>query len=324
MKILIVCSKNAGYISPFVTEQAKALMQQGVEIDYSPIIGKGFWGYLKNYFSLKNKIKSFKPDLIHAHYGLSGALAVIQRMVPVVITFHDGETHTIVANIISSTASLFAVHNIYVAQHIYDRCYFKNKIKYTILACGIDFQNIEITEKTEALNETGLDKNKKHIIFGGAFDNLRKNYPLVKEAVALLPELDIHVIEMKGLNRVQISKLMCAADLFILPSKSEGSPQALKEAMACNCPIVATDIADIKYLFGKLEGCYLCSYDPKVVAKKIKLAFDFNNRTKGRDRIIELGLDDETVAKRILEIYGRLVPQAPKGDVKTQYVAQNP
>jgi len=303
MKVLIVCSKNAGYISPFVTEQANALMQQGVEIEYAPIVGKGILGYLKNYFSLVKKIKEYKPDLVHAHYGLSGALAVIQRIVPVVITFHDGETHTTVANLISSTASLFAVHSIYVAQHIYDKCFFKRKSNFTIMPCGVDIKNILVTVKSIALEETGLDKNKKHIVFGGAFANLRKNYPLVKEAIALLPEIDIHVIEMRNLNREQISKLMCASDLFILPSKSEGSPQALKEAMACNCPIVATDIADIKHLFGNLDGCYLCTFEAQDVANKIKLAFDFNQRTQGRKRIVELGLDDETVAKRIFEIY---------------------
>ncbi len=307
MRVLIVCSKNSGKISAFVTEQANALIQLGVEIDYFTIIGKGLLGYLRNLSALKNKIGVFKPDLIHAHYGLSGALAVLQREIPVVITFHNGETLTRSSNLISSLASLFSTYNIYVAQHIYDKCFFKQTSNYSILPCGIDLGNINIVDKEAAISQMKLDTAKKHILFGGAFENLRKNYPLVKKALVLLNRDDINVIEMKGLNRDQINKLMSACDLFILPTKSEGSPQALKEAMACNCPIVATDVADIKYLTEGVSGCYITSFDPQDVADKIVDALKFGQRTEGRTRIIQLGLDEVTVAKRLLRIYKEIL-----------------
>ena len=303
MKVLIVSSKNSGKLSAFVTEQATTLQNLGVEIDYYSIIGKGLIGYLKNITAYINKINEFKPDLIHAHYGLSGALAVLQSNIPVVITFHDGETHSKGVNFISSLASMRAVFNIYVAQHIYDQCIFKRKSNYTILPCGVDSKNIIITEKLTAANEMGLPTDKKYILFGGAFSDLRKNYPLLKESIALLNRNDINVIEMRGLNRAQITKLMCGCDVFALPTKREGSPQALKEAMACNCPIIATDVADIKYIMGEIDGTYITSFDPKDVADKITQALEFGKRTNGRQRIIDLGLDDETVAKRIFEIY---------------------
>ncbi len=306
MKILIVCSKNFGYISPFIIEQANALIKLGIEVEYSPIVGKGILGYLKNYYSLLKKIRSFKPDLVHAHYGLSGALAVLQRKVPVVITFHNGETLSKSANFISSLSSLLAEHTIYVAQHIYDLCYFKKKKAYSILACGVDVDNIKVINKETGILESKLNNQKKYIIFGGSFNNLRKNYPLLQDALSLLKRNDIEVIEMKGLNRAQITNLMCACDLFILPTKSEGSPQALKEAMACNCPIVATDVADIKHLLGDLEGCYITSFDPKDVSESITKALEFDKRTEGRKRIFELGLDSKTVALKILEIYKSL------------------
>ena len=131
----------------------------------------------------------------------------------------------------------------------------------------------------------------------------KENYPLLKEGIDLLKRDDIEVLEMKGLSRLQISKILSACDLFALPTKSEGSPQALKEAMACNCPIIATDVADIKHLLGDLDGHYLCSFDPNDVAEKLKLALSFNKRTNGRERIIELGLTNDLVAKRLVEIY---------------------
>ena len=100
---------------------------------------------------------------------------------------------------------------------------------------------------------------------------------------------------------------MCACDVFALPTKSEGSPQALKEAMACNCPIVATDVADIRYLLGDVDGHYICSFEAKDVAGKIADAFSYGKRTNGRQRIIDLGLTNDLVAKRLISIYEEVV-----------------
>ena len=100
---------------------------------------------------------------------------------------------------------------------------------------------------------------------------------------------------------------MCACDLFALPTKSEGSPQALKEAMACNCPIVATDVADIKHLLGDIEGHYICNFDPDVVAMQVAKALDFGKRTNGRKRVIDLGLTNDLVAKKLVAIYKKVL-----------------
>lgn len=80
--------------------------------------------------------------------------------------------------------------------------------------------------------------------------------------------------------------------------------------MACNCPIVSTDVGDIREVIGNTEGCYLCSFDPEDVADKIRQALIFSQtkgRTNGRERIIELGLDNISVAKKILELYEKVV-----------------
>ena len=94
MKVLIVASYNTGSFSPFVVEQMQALCQQGIEIDTYGIVGKGLLGYLKNINGIRRKICEFQPDLIHAHYGLSGLCANIQRKVPVVTTYHGSDIHS--------------------------------------------------------------------------------------------------------------------------------------------------------------------------------------------------------------------------------------
>lgn len=310
MKVLLIGrykKQFPRYLMPFIIEQGEAIRQNGVEVDYFAVEGNGFLSYFTARKALMKKIMEFQPDLIHAHYGLSGITAVLQSKVPVVTTFHNGETLSFSSNILSSLFSLRTKFMVYVAQHIYDLAYLKRKKNYVILPCGVDLHECVITDKEIARKELNFSPDKKYILFGGAFANLRKNYPLLKEGIDLLKRDDIEVLEMKGLSRLQISKILSACDLFALPTKSEGSPQALKEAMACNCPIVATDVADIKHLLGDLEGHYICSFDPKNVAEKVEQALSFNGRTKGRERIIELGLTNDLVAKKLVDIYNDIL-----------------
>ena len=311
MRILEVHSGNAvGGDSnkyTFVKEQGNAIAKYGADVDYYAIVGKGVIGYLKNVSTLKKKIKEFKPDIIHAHFGLCGVVSLLTISgVPVVITFHNGETLNTLVNLLCSFFSKWAKHMVYVAQHIYDKCIFKSK-KYTIMPCGVEMPDMNITTYQEAREQLGWSNNKKYILFGGNFKNLRKNYPLLRDALAILERNDIEVIEMKGFNRQECVLRMSACDLFALPTKSEGSPQALKEAMACNCPIVATDVADIKHLLGDLDGHYICSFDPKNVAEQVEKALAFNSRTKGRERIIELGLTNDSVAMKLVDIYREII-----------------
>lgn len=310
MRILLIGRYKKQFhqnLLPFIVEQGEAIRRCGVEVDYFAVKGKGLLSYFTQRKSLMKKIKEFQPDLIHAHYGLSGITAVLQNKVPVVTTFHNGETLSFYGNILSSLFSLRTKFMVYVAQHIYDLSYLKRKKNYVILPCGIDLHECVITDKEIARKELGFLTNKKYILFGGAFANLRKNYPLLKAGIELLKRDDIEVLEMKGLTRLQISKILSACDLFALPTKSEGSPQALKEAMACNCPIIATDVADIRHLLGDIEGHYICSFDPKDVAEKVEKALIFTGRTKGRERIIELGLTNDIVAKKLIEIYKNIL-----------------
>ena len=177
-----------------------------------------------------------------------------------------------------------------------------------------------ITPKEEARKQLGWDPEKKYILFGGAFDNLRKNYKLLSDAVKQLEigdrTLEIECVEMKGLSRAECVLRMCGADLFALPSHSEGSPQALKEAMAVNCPCLATDIADVRELFGDEPGHWILrnprktherwDADEKSLDEMVELlreALAFEGRTKGRERIERLQLTNEAVAKRIIKIY---------------------
>ena len=331
MKILEVSRyKNnfADHQLPFVTEQGEALRDAGCEVDYFLVRGN----YLKAVKALKEKIRAFKPDIVHAHFGLSAITAELQSIVPVVTTFHNGETLNWHVNLITSLMSLRAKHVIYVAQHIRDLSYFKAR-SYSIIPCGVPMEQMIITPKEEARKQLGWDADKKYILFGGAFSNERKNYALLRDAVNELmseginelmnegvKELMIECVEMKGLTRAECVLRMCAADLFALPSHSEGSPQALKEAMAVNCPCLATDIADVRELFGDELGHFILRNPRKTherwdadehsldeIVELLQRALAFEGRTNGRQRIEELQLTNEQVAKRIIRIYESII-----------------
>ena len=308
MKVLIVHSGNAvagnSEKYSFVREQGESLRALGIEVEYFAVVGKGAKGYLSNYRRLQMVIKNLQPNLIHAHFGLCGALCVMQSKVPVVITCHNGETLSWYGNIITSLAIQRAAYTICVAQHIYDKLYLKPR-NYTIKPCGIEIT--EVMDKTIAQQKMNLPKDKINILFGGSFNNLRKNVALANAALKILNRDDINLIEMKGFTREQVTLLYNACDMLLLPTKSEGSPQVLKEAMAYNCPIVATDVADIAYLLDGVSNSYVTTFEPSDVADKIQKVIALGERTNGRERIMQLRLTNNEVAKTIKTIYENIL-----------------
>lgn len=330
MKILIIGRYKKQFplnLLPFVVEQGECLRQLGLTVEYMCVRGN----YILALRELKRKIREFQPDIIHAHYGLSAITAELQSQVPVVTTFHNGETLNKHINLLTSLFSLRAKHVVYVAQHIHDLLYFKAK-KHSIIPCGVNIDDCQPADQQSARQQLGFEDGVKYILFGGGFDNLRKNYAILRDAVERMEQApwiqveggercgNIVCLEMKGLSRAECVLRMNACDLFALPSHSEGSPQALKEAMACNCPIVATDMADVRHLLGDLPGHYILR-NPRPTKERwdadekstdelvalLKEALQFEGRTNGLQRIIDLKLSNEQVAEQIKEIYDAIL-----------------
>jgi len=302
MKVLVVTSYTKGRISPFVKEQIDAIQEKNVTVEYFLIKTKGLAGYLSHLNKLIGEIKNFQPDLIHAHYGLSGLLANLQRQVPVIITFHGSDINIRWVKYLSGIANRFSTKSIFVSKILASSLSIKEPV---VIPCGVPLRIFKHTSKEEARYKLKIDLNKKYILFSSAFDNTVKNYKLAKQAIDLIDE-DISLLELIGYTREEVSLLMNACDVVLLSSFSEGSSQFIKEAMACNCPIVSTDVGDVSWVIGNTKGCFITSFDPKHVADKIKLALNFSKKvgkTNGRERIIELGFDSGIVAKKIIQVY---------------------
>lgn len=305
MRILVVASFNKGRFAPFITEQAEALKQRGCEIDYFGLQGKGWRGYVKNLPKLKQKINAFRPDVVHAHYGLSGLFANLQRKVPVVTTYHGSDINDKNVLPFSKAAMYLSSWNIYVSQKTLDIA--KPKRRFSLLPCGIDLSELQLTEKSVARRKMGLNLEKKYVLFAGSFDNAVKNASLAKKSVGMLNDADLELLELKGYTRDEVSLLMCAADALLITSISEGSPQVVKEAMACGCPIVSVDVGDVRERIESIGFCYVTNTrEPQELAVFLQKAILCENKTNGRDRVAADGLDNKQVAERLIEIYKKV------------------
>lgn len=302
MRILVVASHNQSDFAPFIIEQAQALEAVGCIIDFFGVEGKGIKGYLNNLSALKRKIMVFQPDVVHAHYGLSGLLACMQRKVPVVVTFHGSDINDPLVLRFSKRAMRLSAWNVFVSRKTLEIAHPKRN--YTLLPCGVNMNGSQQTDREEARELLGLSVDKPYVLFAGAFDVEVKNAPLAKETVALLNDSTIELLELKGYSRKEVTLLMCAADAFLMTSFTEGSPQVIKEALACGCPIVSVDVGDVKERVDGVEGCYVSTTrEPLELAGLLQKAMTFEGKTKGREKLLANGLDNCMVAKHLMEIY---------------------
>ena len=362
MKILIIASDKGGRFAPFIEEQIAALQVCGVQIIRYGVTGHGIMGYLRELPALRRLIRAERPDIVHAHYGLSGLLANLQRLVPVVTTYHGSDINKPNIRRFSKIAMRLSAHNIFVsarsaylamgngqwAMESNSQSPIANRLKkrYTLLPCGVNLTDDQLLSRSEARQALGIADDAQIVLFAGAFDNAVKDPPLAQEAVMVLKRMisqplegvdssgnnrsneceirmllmlssnnnnprfvaELELKELKGFSRVQVNHWMCAANCLLLTSKTEGSPQVIKEAMACGCPIVSVDVGDVAERVDGVEGCYAVrTREPKDIAESLQKALAYEGKTKGRERIQEMGLSNEQVAEQLIAIYQSLV-----------------
>lgn len=306
MNVLFVSSgKGKNKPGIIVRNQAQSLSDKGIIINYFIIRGKGLISYILSVWPLYSLLKKNKFDIIHSHYYLSSIIATIALF----IKAQHKPPH--VVSLMGSDSKLTGLNRFFVrflSRKIWSATIVKSKsmaidlslINPLIIPNGVDYSTVinkDIQKKR---------KNGKTILFGADPSRDSKNFNLAQKAVSLLNNPTVTLKVVYSVTHEKIVSEINESDLVLSTSKWEGSPNLIKEAMACNKPIVATDVGDIAWLFGIEPGHFLTGFDPEDVAKKITQALDFvasHGLTNGRKRIIELGLDAETVAKRLVIVY---------------------
>jgi len=303
MKILIVCSYrnysvHTNFVAPFIYDQVISLEKKGCEVQYLFVKGGGITAYFRGYFNLIHTVKKWKPDIVHAHGGLCGFISNLQRLIPVVCTYHGSDINLRFNRYISQFSIYFSTYNIFVSQKLIDLA--KPKKNYSLIPCGVDLELFyPINDKKACRFKLNLNAEKKYVLFSKMFYDPVKNYPLAKQAIDKL--LNVELLEFVGYTREETCFLMNACDAVLMTSFSEGSPQFIKEAMACNCPIVSVDVGDVKNLINETKGCFITTYDPTSVAENLQSALEFKNKTNGRIKILKF--DNVKITNYIIDIY---------------------
>lgn len=322
MKILFVYSGNRSKSSPIVLNQAQSMIASNIDLGYYSINKKGIWGYFKHVLLLRKFLHINKFNIIHAHYGLCGIVALFARRDEKVIVSFMGDDllgSSGAEGRLTLGSKLLAKINGFLSYRFYDYSIVKSEQMFHVLkkstnvsicSNGVSLDGFLPIDKSLAIKRTGFSGNDINLIFVSDPVRHEKNYTLALSAIGILNDSTHRLHIIKNVNPKELKYYYSAADILIMTSLHEGSPNVIKEAMACNCPIVSTDVGDVRAVIGDTEGCYISSFDPVDVSQKIKLAIEFRQKykqTRGRERIIELGLDSENVAKRIVGIYEKII-----------------
>ena len=302
VRVLFVARCKNGHYAPFIAEQVAALERAGAECRFFPVLGKGVGGYLGQFPEYKKVIREYAPDIIHAHYGLCGLFANLQRHVPVVVTYHGSDINDRRIRSLSRLSMSLSRFNIFVSQKNVEDAHPKRN--YALIPCGVDMDDYPLIEKEEARKIMGLKEDGRYCRFAGAFGNPVKNAPLAQAAVS--PIEGLQLLELKGYSRQQVATLMQAVDVLLMTSISEGSPQVIKEAMACGCPIVSVDVGDVKEQISGLDGCYVSERNVESLSQCLSQALSFHGRTQGRRFIEERQLTNDRIAEQIIDVYHRV------------------
>lgn len=314
MRVLIICSYRSfrpDGINQFIKEQVNAVSALGVECEYFLVRGKGVYGYIREIIKLRNAIRRFQPDIIHAHYGLCGLLAnIATRKIPVVTTYHGSDINNPKSRKFSLITIRLSAWNIFVSQHLMNIVHGSNDKRCSLIPCGVDLTEDQLTTREETRKALGWNAMDKKILFAGMFESIKEPELAFAaiDAVRNMLGYSVELLELRGYTRKEVNQLMCAVDCLLMTSKTEGSPQVIKEAMACGCPIVSVDVGDVAERVTDVDGSFVAhSRDAKEIAELLLKALEFKGKTNGREYILEAGLENKQIAKRIMDVYNQIL-----------------
>lgn len=300
--------------SHFIKRQADFLRAAGVEVDVFHFQArKNLLSYLKAWLSVRRKLRSRRYDLIHAQFGQSGLMALPKR-IPYVVTLRGSDIlgtvsdrtggYTFAGRINQSVSRYVAERAdavILVSAHM--RGQLNGTKNCRVIPSGIDFNLFRPSPRDAARLQLGLPADERLVLFVGNPQQARKRYDLAKQAVDFLNErLPARLVVAWGTAHTDIPVYMSACDALVFTSMQEGSPNVVKEALACDMPVVSVSVGDVEQRIGAVEGCELCSDDsPQSIASALERVLGRDQRIEGRKSVEQLS--ETSITEQVIEVY---------------------
>ena len=321
MKVLILTAiyptpENPAFGS-YVRTQAESIERAGVTIETMVLKDRNRkLIYPKAILQLRQRLADGSIDLVHAHYGLVGMVARTQSRVPVVVTYHGSDIlgwinkkgqRELLGRIIAGAGRIVARR---VDAAIVQSDEMASKLKASnvyVIPHEVDFKVFQPTERDQARSELGLSLQKKYLLFAANPKVGVKRFPLAKAVAERLSHEDpsVELLVVCKDTQQRLALYMSACDALIFPSYQEGSPNIVKQAMACNLPLVSTDVGDVRQLIGSTPDCYVCNPSVPEFAERIGDILVHRRRTDGRKHIGYL--ESSAVAQKVIDVYDHVL-----------------
>lgn len=318
MRILVVTNMLTGSnpLQPsqgiFVSEQIDALRRlPGVQVDV--IVVRGFasrFAYLGSVARILWRCRRARYDVVHYHFGLTAWSAPLVRLLTrarIVVTLHGSDVlGSAVLRRITRVAVRFADACIAVSDEIQRDVRTVNP-HCVVIPCAVD------DSLFRPLDEPNSDRAACVVVFPSSASRKEKDYPLFARALAIvrarhaLPVVERHI---DGLDRRQVCRLLQEADAMLMTSTREGSPQSVKEALACGLPVVSVDVGDVRLLLSDVRGCHVTtSRDPEVLAGLLLDVLKARERVDGPHRLARGGYLSSQVAESVRALYREILSE---------------
>jgi len=269
-----------------VFETQFAALSKIVDIVRCPIDGSGPLAYLRSMPRIRRAAAAVSPDVIHAHYGLTGTVTLLacgrgRLVVSFMGTDLIGEVTAsgrrsargVVLSAISRALGRWGVAAAIVKSSSMRRLLGERPHVFTI-PNGVDRTKFWPMDRGEARSRLDLDSRARYVLFAADPARVEKNYPLAQAAVAALGPGAPELLAVHGEPHERMRLYFNAVDATLLTSWHEGSPNVIKEALACNCPVVSTDVGDVRELVRGVAGCTVAGFDAPALAAGLRAAMD--------------------------------------------------
>ncbi len=302
----VLCLTNM-YPSPaepaagsFVRDQVDDLRDLGVDVEVLAFDGRvRKSNYARAAAQLRARLRRGSFDLVHAHYGLTGAVSLTQRRVPVVTTFHGSDVGYIPWQSKVSWLVARATTPIFVARTHAERI---GMATARVIPAGVSLREFNVAPRSEARRRLGWPEGGQYILLPGARANERKGAPLFDAVVELLrSDIPVSAVTLEGFERQQVCDVLNAVDVVLMTSLWEGSPVTVKEALACGTPVVSVEVGDVPQMIDGLPGCSCRPRDVHSLAGGVSAALRSTDREALRRRA--WAYERMTLAGRVAEVY---------------------